>query len=72
MARLLRNGSVNVFPRQRIHTCKIEELSDASFSMQSVSYQARKEGDPFFSQLLVLISSRAASEVRVGYTDVMG
>jgi hypothetical protein len=33
-------GSVDTFPRQRIHTT-IEELLDASFSMRSVSYQRR-------------------------------
>jgi hypothetical protein len=32
------NGSVNTFPRQRIHA-PIEKLLDASFSVRSVSYQ---------------------------------
>jgi hypothetical protein len=63
MPRLLGNGSIN---NEYTHAT-IEELSDASFSMQSVSYQASKEDDSFFSELL-----RAASEVRVGYADVMG
>jgi hypothetical protein len=37
---LLGNGSVNTFPRQRIHAT-IEELLDASFCMRSVSYERR-------------------------------
>jgi hypothetical protein len=35
---LLGNGSVNMFPRQRIHVT-IEELFDASFSIRPVSHQ---------------------------------
>jgi hypothetical protein len=40
---LLGNGSVNTFPRQRIHET-IEELLDASFSVRSVSHK-KKVGD---------------------------
>jgi hypothetical protein len=42
---LLGNGSINRFPRQRIYT-------DASYSMQPVSYK-KKVGDYFLPELLV-------------------
>jgi hypothetical protein len=40
---LLGNGSVNTFPRQRIHAA-IEELVDALLSVRFVSYQWRVRG----------------------------
>jgi hypothetical protein len=38
---LLRNGSVNMFPRQTCTQLTLEELMDASFSTRSMSYQSK-------------------------------
>jgi hypothetical protein len=48
---VLGNGSINTFPRQRIHGT-IEELLDSSFSMRSMSYQRRIYGSVYPLSLL--------------------
>jgi hypothetical protein len=58
---LLGNGSVNTFPRHRMHAT-IEEWLDSSFSIWSMYYQRRVCGSACISPLLVYLPPKRWSE----------